>query len=250
GLNSFVEPFLVPTAVPSLQKLLVFPQLPSSDQYDSLQAASGGGATCDAHELAREDLSLAATVLPRQQSSSSSISIPQNAPDGGITIIEPAATAQATYYKIDSANYITFAWNFTEVLVQPSSLTLQAYCSQNSFTYPIGPTQGLAGDTIQYAWSPADYEASSGATPLAEASYTLRIFRENGYAAAATPGYMRSYAGTVFALYRPQSYTGLADGWTCASCSAAIHSTRIHPAVLATAAAFFYGTITVYRRLQ
>lgn len=57
-----------------------------------------------------------------------------------------------------------------------------------------------------YAWSPYDYEHSgNGATPLAEASYTLRIFRENGYAAAPTAGYMRSYAGTVFALYRPQA---------------------------------------------
>lgn len=93
---------------------------------------------------------------------------------------------------------------FTDVLVQPETLTLQAYCSQNGYTYPVGPTQGIAGDSTEYAWNPYEYEASGGATPLAEASYTLRIFDERGYFAAPTAGYMRPYAGTVFALYRPQ----------------------------------------------
>lgn len=81
---------------------------------------------------------------------------------------------------------------------------MQAFCSQNGFTYPIGPTQGLPGDTREYEWNPYAYEQEQGAVPLAEASYTLRIFDERGYGAAASPGYMRPYAGTVFALYRPQ----------------------------------------------
>lgn len=101
-------------------------------------------------------------------------------------------------------NYITFGWNFTDVIASPTSLTLQAYCSANGFTYPVGPTQGLAGDTTQYAWNPYDYEQGQGANPLAEASYTLRIFDERGYGAAPTAGYMRPYAGTVFAMYRSQ----------------------------------------------
>jgi hypothetical protein len=94
--------------------------------------------------------------------------------------------------------------SFTDVLVQPEHLTLQAYCSQNGYTYPVGPTQGIAGDATEYAWNPYEYERSGGATPLAEASYTLRIFDERGYGAAASPGTLRSYAGSVFALYRPQ----------------------------------------------
>jgi len=99
---------------------------------------------------------------------------------------------------------LTCALRFTDVIVQPETLTLQAYCSQNGFTYPVGPTQGIAGDSTEYAWNPYDYEQSGGATPLAEASYTLRIFDERGYFAAPSAGYMRPYAGTVFALYRPQ----------------------------------------------
>jgi len=181
---------------------------------------------------------------------SSSISIPQTAANGGLSMTQPAITAQATFYKIASENYITFGWTLTDVLVTPTALTINAYCSQNGYTYPVGPTSGIEGDATQFAWNPYEYEQSAGATPLAEASYTLRIFDERGYAAAPSAGYMSSYAGTVFALYRPQRYVALADGWTCTACSAALRSTHMHPAVLATAAAFLFGTMTVFLRLH
>lgn len=163
---------------------------------------------------------------------------------------QPAATAQATFYKIAQDNFITFGWNFTDVIASPTSLTLQAYCSQNGFTYPVGPTQGIAGDSQEIAWNPYEYEQGQDATPLAEASYTLRVFDERGYDAAATPGYMRPYAGTVFALYRPQKYVALADGWKCTACSAALRATHMHPGVLATAASVLFGSFLVYLRLN
>lgn len=118
------------------------------------------------------------------------------------------------FYKIAQDNFITFGWNFTDVIASPTSLTLQAYCSQNGFTYPVGPTQGIAGDSQEVAWNPYEYEQGQGATPLAEASYTLRVFDERGYDAAASPGYMRPYAGTVFALYRPQKCESCRQVWS------------------------------------
>ena len=108
-------------------------------------------------------------------------------------------------------NYVTFGWNFTSLYVTPTSLTLQAYCSQNPYTYPVGPTNGIAGDSTQYVWDPYSQEQSAGATAFAEASYTLRIFDERGYGAAASPGYLSSYSGTEFALYRPQSCESSAE---------------------------------------
>ena len=48
-------------------------------------------------------------------SNSTSISIPGTAAAGGITILNPANTAEASYYKIASEEYITFQWNLTSL---------------------------------------------------------------------------------------------------------------------------------------
>lgn len=140
--------------------------------------------------------------------------VPKRAPKGFAThgwltpklfatsLARPLALSSSSFPFQD--NYITFGWSFTDVLVTPTALTINAYCSQNGYTYPVGPTSGIPGDSTQFAWNPYEYEQSAGATPLAEASYTLRIFDERGYYAAPSGGYMSPYIGTIFALYRPQ----------------------------------------------
>ena len=45
-------------------------------------------------------------------------------PAGGLTITEPAQTAQASYYKIAPHETITFGWNFTSLKATPTRLYL------------------------------------------------------------------------------------------------------------------------------
>lgn len=57
-----------------------------------------------------------------------------------------------------------------------SALITTAFCSQNGYSYPIGPTSGIPGSQTTFAWDIASYQAAAGATPLIQASYTFRAF--------------------------------------------------------------------------
>lgn len=60
---------------------------------------------------------------------------------------------------------------------------------------------------------PHRYAQSADAIPLAQASYTLRVFDERGRDAAATAGYFNGANSIVlFALYSPAAYTPLSEG--------------------------------------
>ncbi|KAJ8294406.1 hypothetical protein OF846_002263 [Rhodotorula toruloides] len=170
-------------------------------------------------------------LVPRQQqastsasgSQSSSVSIPNTAPAGGLTFLTPAATAGASYYKIAPSNPITFGWNYTSLYVTPTSLTFEARCSANGFTYPVGPTQGIPGSQTSLIWDPYAYAQSPNAVPFAQATYTLRVYDSRGPDATAQPGLFNGANSILtFAMYFPAQYTSLADGWTCQGCSAAV----------------------------
>ena len=100
-------------------------------------------------------------------------SIPVTAAAGGLTFTQPVTTSSA-FYKIASNEPITFGWNFTGLYVTPTHLTVSAVCSQNSQTYPVGPTDGvIAGTATQVVWDVYDYQQSHPDQPLAVATYTL-----------------------------------------------------------------------------
>ncbi len=80
------------------------------------------------------------------------VSVAQTAAAGGLLFTQPPQTAAASYYKIAPSNLVTFGWNFTSVVVYPTSLTVKAYCASNGNTYPVGPTGAngvLAGTATQ-----------------------------------------------------------------------------------------------------
>jgi hypothetical protein len=74
------------------------------------------------------------------QTPTPTVSVPQTAAAGGLLFTQPPQTAAASYYKIAESNPITFGWNFTSVLVYPTSLTVSAFCASNGNTYAVGPT--------------------------------------------------------------------------------------------------------------
>lgn len=43
------------------------------------------------------------------------ISIPQTAAAGGITVTQPPSTASQSFYKIQENEFITFGWNLTSL---------------------------------------------------------------------------------------------------------------------------------------
>jgi len=171
-----------------------------------------------------------ASASRTSSTSSTSTGIPQTAAAGGLSFTQPPNTAAASFYKIAPDNVITIGWNFTSLYATPTHLTLSAFCSANGNTYPIGPTNGIIDGTARSVeWNPYDYNQIPGVTPLAEASYTLRIVDERGLGAGAAPGLFSPNEQMTFALYKPQSYTPIADGWQCTACSAGVLTIASHP---------------------
>ncbi|GAA6050016.1 hypothetical protein JCM3770_001915 [Rhodotorula araucariae] len=185
------------------------------------------------------------------QSSTSSVSIPNTAAAGGLTYLTPAATAGASYYKIAPDNAITFGWNYTSLYVTPTSLTFEARCSANGFTYPVGV---VPGSQTSLVWDPYEYGQSPNAIPFAQASYTLRVYDERGADATAEAGRFNGNNAIInFAMYSPAAYTPMSQGWTCAGCSAAARTvgavgSGVWAAVAVSAAAVLIGGAGVLGR--
>jgi hypothetical protein len=167
---------------------------------------------------------------PSPSASNTTSAIPQTAAAGGLTITQPPQTA-TSFFKIAQGQYITFAWNFTSLLSTPTHLTVSAVC-ENGNTYPVGPTDGvIPGTATSVVWDPFAYDQSHPNTPLAQASYTLKIWDDRGLDSPRAPGLFQPNSALKFALYTPQPYTPIASGWQCGGCvSGSISSYTTHPA--------------------
>jgi hypothetical protein len=144
-------------------------------------------------------------------SASSTLSIPQSAPAGGLTILTPAQTA-TSYFKLAPSQPITFGWNFTYLLSTPTHLTVSAIC-ENGNTYPVGPSDGvIPGTATSVVWDAWAWDQANPGTPLAQAKYTLNVWDERGPAATRGAGLFSPNSALQFALYSPQAYTPLSSG--------------------------------------
>lgn len=144
-------------------------------------------------------------------SSFSQIFIPQTAAAGGVLITQPPQSS-TSFFKIAPSQPVTFAWNMTSVIVTPTHLTVSAVCD-NGNTYPVGPTDGIIpGTASSVVWDLYAYQTNNPNKPLAQATYTLNIWGDQGPGAPRRPGYLEQNSALQFALYTPQPYTPLASG--------------------------------------
>ncbi|KAJ7577454.1 hypothetical protein C8J56DRAFT_367262 [Mycena floridula] len=159
-------------------------------------------------------------------STASTTTIAQDAPAGALLFTQPPATA-TSYYKIAQNQQITFGWTTTNVLVAPTSLTVSAVCA-NKNTYPVGIVPATQTNVV---WDVYAYQTSGPGleNPLVQGTCTLQIWDERGPDATRQPGFLALNTGLTFAMYTPQGYTPLADGWTCSSCNSAT-GIAFHPA--------------------
>lgn len=161
----------------------------------------------------------AATGSSQNTNTGSFVSIPQTAAAGGLTFTQPPQTSDISFYKIASGSPITFGWNFTDVLVSPTHLTISAICD-NGNTYPVGPTDGVIdGKATQVIWDVYSYQQAHPSLPLAVATYTLSVWDDRGPNAARSAGFLSPNSNLQFALYTPQPYTPLSSGTFLFPCS-------------------------------
>ncbi|KAK6347717.1 hypothetical protein TWF718_005554 [Orbilia javanica] len=135
-------------------------------------------------------------------------------PPGGVAIQTPVTTSGSQYYKIGQK--ITFGWNYTSLIVSPSAVNVEAFCSGNSQTYTIAQNLSIAKPSV--IWDTGLFQPQNGQPPLAMGTYTLLIYDEKS-AATAIPvaGNLAPFNGFRFGMYTPRPYTPLAD-FECPTC--------------------------------
>ena len=144
---------------------------------------------------------------------------PVEAP-GSIVMITPSAAAGSQLYKI--GDYITWAWNYTNVQGTPTAVDVLVSCKSQTSTITL--TQNMTFTTPgAYTWDTHAYQTNHVEDPLMIETYTLIIHdSDSAVTAPAEAGYLAAFSGLSFVLYTPQAYTPLASGWVCATCSGGV----------------------------
>ncbi|KAL8774497.1 MAG: hypothetical protein Q9209_000870 [Squamulea sp. 1 TL-2023] len=145
---------------------------------------------------------------------------PRLAP-GAVQMITPAPFDQASYYK--AGDYVTFAWNYTKLLIEPAKIDVLVSCQANSATYTISNNASF-NPTGKVVWDTKP--EVSGTAPLLTETYTLIIHdASEDITAVPKAGHLQAYNQLQFGMYKPQPYTPLKEGWQCATCSGALSTT-------------------------
>ncbi|CEP07878.1 hypothetical protein [Parasitella parasitica] len=131
---------------------------------------------------------------------------------GAASFVTPTASKSVSpLYRIDSRENVTFVWSFTDLLVQPSNLTLAAV-APNKVTYTITAMPGLATSAV---WQIKDVPAAS---PLMMGMYQIQLYDQRGVSAPAQPGWLAPYTRLSIAFYSPESYSAMSGSDYCPTC--------------------------------
>ncbi|KAG0006894.1 hypothetical protein BGZ65_002201 [Modicella reniformis] len=128
-------------------------------------------------------------------------------PVSQLSMLKPLANAQNPPLFPIGVD-ILFQWQYDKYLkLQPSNLTIEAYMNDSPNT--IVTIGNVSGTTTSYIWPAASQ--NNDTHPLKTSMYTLRIFDgQVGRAGNVPPGgggYLATYIGLKFGLYRPDGYT-------------------------------------------
>ena len=120
-------------------------------------------------------------------------------------MISPAITDPASYYKV--GDQVTFAWNYTSLVVTPTAIDILVKCSANAATYTLARNTSVK-ETGAAVWDTA--KDSNGKDPLLTAKYTLVIHdADQEVTAVPSAGHLGSYSQFTFGMYLKQEYTPL-----------------------------------------
>ncbi|KAJ4860080.1 hypothetical protein T069G_05068 [Trichoderma breve] len=140
------------------------------------------------------------------------------APPGNVVMQTPNVFAGSALYKID--DYVTWGWNYTNLLGTPTAVDVLISCSQASETWTL--TSNMTFKTsVEFVW-----DSSANPTPADQpfpvAMYTL-IIKDSDAAITSIPdpGYLGTFNTFTFGLYTPQPYVPFPE-WHCDACNAAL----------------------------
>ncbi|KAH6604070.1 hypothetical protein Trco_007516 [Trichoderma cornu-damae] len=187
----------------------------SSNDATSSSSTDGGKSskTTDKASSAKK------TTTSKKGQATEHTQFPPESPPGSVLIQTPATTAaSAALYKI--GDFVTWGWNYTNLLGTPTAVDVLLSCSTATETWTL--TSNMTFKTSgSYTWD-SSVQQSSVEQPLLVAMYTL-IIKDTDASISQVPdaGYLGTFSGFTFGLYTPQPYTAFPD-WRCDACSAAL----------------------------
>lgn len=146
----------------------------------------------------------------------SSIFIDPRLPPGGVSMIDPPP-GYTTYYKV--GNWVTFAWNYTSLVVTPTAVNVAAVCTSNAATWTLASNMSVQATGGSVLWDTR--LNASGTVPLLTATYTLIIWDASKSISDIPSAGLMAAASSYFTMYVPQKPIALAD-YQCATCSGAL----------------------------
>jgi hypothetical protein len=134
-------------------------------------------------------------------------------PAGGIQMQTPGVFDGVQYYKLGQK--ITFGFNMTSVMVTPTAINVEAYCSGNSKYYTI--TTSAPPDITKVVWDTA--QTTDG--ELMMTSYAFVVYdAEKPKSAVGEAGYLAPFTGAQFAIYSPRKAQTMEE-FKCPGCNSA-----------------------------
>lgn len=138
-------------------------------------------------------------------------------PAGGVQMLTPGVFDGVQYYKNNEK--VTFGFNLTSMIVTPTAINVEAFCSANSAYYTL--TQNASAQITKVVWDLAEELATNTVAPLVMTSYALVVYdASKPRDAAPSAGYLAPFRGAQFAIYSPSPSVAMKD-FVCTGCSAA-----------------------------
>ncbi|KAK0755877.1 hypothetical protein N5P37_011553 [Trichoderma harzianum] len=140
------------------------------------------------------------------------------APPGNVAMQTPNVFAGSALYKIE--DYVTWGWNYTNLLGTPTAIDVLISCSQASETWTL--TSNMTFKTsVEFVWD-SSAQPTPADQPFPVAMYTL-IIKDSDAAITSIPdpGYLGTFNTFTFGLYTPQPYVPFPE-WHCDACNAAL----------------------------
>ncbi|TFB01639.1 hypothetical protein CCMA1212_006168 [Trichoderma ghanense] len=207
------------TAEPTLPGNTAKPTPTDSPDASQTGDSSGGKSSTKKGASKTTDKDSKKTTTKKGSKSTDHEQFPAESPPGSVVMQTPGVFAQsAALYKI--GDYITWGWNYTNVLGTPTAIDVLISCSTASETWTL--TSNMTFKTsAAYTWD-SSVQESSVESPLPVAMYTL-IIKDSDAAVSgvADAGYLGTFSSFTFGLYTPQPYVPFPD-WRCDACNAAL----------------------------
>lgn len=138
------------------------------------------------------------------------------APAANPVMITPDPLLGPPLYK--AGDFVTWAWNYTNLLGTPTAIDLLLACTTVSATWTLTANMSFE-EAATYVWDSKE-QMTDASQPLLTEKYSL-IIKDSDADVTATgePGYL-SASPFIINIYLPKDYTPLSD-WNCATCNAA-----------------------------